>query len=442
MAMVGELASTGEGAPPRSLHRPLGTTPSHIRSERWSRWLDPLLAHLVVALVALVGIGGATRVMQAGLACPDWPLCYGSLLPGGQMNLQVFLEWFHRLDAFLVGLALIAVLGLALGPARGRWPWLPWMASLCLALVVAQGALGALTVVGLLAAGTVTAHLVTALVLVAVVSATHQALIAGPSLPLAEAIGHPVCAKTITRANGTPAPSAAVIPSRLPGWWLVLLALASLTVLLQCALGGAMASRWAASLCLEAGEGCQWLLRHRFGAWPAASALGLLAFTSLALPSAAHAVRRMAWLPALLVAVQLPLGVLILRLQLSQPLITVTHQLLAALLVALLGALWGRSLAARTPLLTAPSPPSPYVPGLRFPAAPLRPPPPCSPPLFSCSPPTPPPPPRPPPARGPLPSVRARPLWPAAPPRHRHPRCPHWPPSSRWRHAGPSAEGT
>ena len=54
--------------------------------------LAQLSAHLVVALIALVVIGGATRVMEAGLACPDWPLCYGSLLPGRQMNLKVFLE--------------------------------------------------------------------------------------------------------------------------------------------------------------------------------------------------------------------------------------------------------------------------------------------------------------------------------------------------------------
>ena len=69
--------------------------------------LAALSAHLLVALIALVGIGGATRVMEAGLACPDWPLCYGSLLPGQQMNLQVFLEWFHRLDAFVVGMGLL-----------------------------------------------------------------------------------------------------------------------------------------------------------------------------------------------------------------------------------------------------------------------------------------------------------------------------------------------
>ena len=56
--------------------------------------LAQLAAHLVVALVALVVIGGATRVMEAGLACPDWPLCCGTLLPGRQMNLQVFLNGF------------------------------------------------------------------------------------------------------------------------------------------------------------------------------------------------------------------------------------------------------------------------------------------------------------------------------------------------------------
>ena len=36
--------------------------------------LAQLAAHVVVALIALVVIGGATRVMEAGLACPDWPL--------------------------------------------------------------------------------------------------------------------------------------------------------------------------------------------------------------------------------------------------------------------------------------------------------------------------------------------------------------------------------
>ena len=48
----------------------------------------------------LMTLGALVRAHDAGLACPDWPLCFGSFLPGRQMNVQVFLEWFHRLDAF------------------------------------------------------------------------------------------------------------------------------------------------------------------------------------------------------------------------------------------------------------------------------------------------------------------------------------------------------
>lgn len=119
---------------------------SRPRSSEGANWplrLVPLLtAHLVVALVALVAIGGATRVMEAGLACPDWPLCYGVLWPGRQWNLQVFLEWFHRLDAFLVGVALLLLFALSLR-FRTRFPgWLPWTSGLALALVAVQGGWG------------------------------------------------------------------------------------------------------------------------------------------------------------------------------------------------------------------------------------------------------------------------------------------------------------
>ncbi|MFM7268481.1 MAG: COX15/CtaA family protein [Cyanobium sp.] len=288
-----------------------------------------LLAHLVVALIALVAIGGATRVMEAGLACPDWPLCYGTLLPGRQMNLQVFLEWFHRLDAFLVGLALLVVLAFSL-VARARLPrWFPWATSLALLLVAAQGALGAFTVLHLLEAGTVTAHLVTALLLVLVVSASAEAL---------------------------SAPASSSQP--LPPWWPYVLALATVLLLTQCALGGAMASRWASSACLQAGEGCRWLLIHRLGAWPAMAGLGLLGAAALALPAVHRPLARRALAVSLLVPLQATLGVFTLRLQLSQPAITVCHQILAALLVALIGAIWGRTLVALVSARSMPASPS------------------------------------------------------------------------------------
>lgn len=290
---------------------------------RLARLIELLTAHLVVALVALVAVGGATRVMEAGLACPDWPLCYGLLLPGRQMNMQVFLEWFHRLDAFLVGLALLALAGLSL-IRRSHLPgWLTRNAAAALLLVAGQGVLGALTVLQLLSSSLVTAHLTTALLLVALISATDQRL----------------------RFSRLAASQPAVAPS-LPWPWLALVGAAATLVLAQSVLGGLMASRWAADLCLRSGEGCVWLLRHRLGAAPAAVAvLALLPASVLLLPGSPRpGVRLLAVLASVLVVLQLALGVATLRLQLSQPALTVAHQLTAALLIACLAALWGRSL--------------------------------------------------------------------------------------------------
>ena len=107
-------------------------------------------SHSVFALIALIALGGATRVMEAGLACPDWPLCYGSFLPLNHMNLRVFLEWFHRLDAFLVGILILFKFALSIIWKNEIPNWLPKTYSLLLFLVIVQGSFGALTVINLL----------------------------------------------------------------------------------------------------------------------------------------------------------------------------------------------------------------------------------------------------------------------------------------------------
>jgi cytochrome c oxidase assembly protein subunit 15 len=274
-----------------------------------------LASHLVVALVALVAIGGATRVMEAGLACPDWPLCYGRLLPGQQMNLQVFLEWFHRLDAFVVGVALLVLTGASVIWRRRLPGWLPWTAASALVMVAVQGGLGALTVTQLLAAPLVTAHLTTALLLVALTSGLYQRLAMGG------------------RALQAP-----------PVWWLALASIALLLVLAQCLLGGSMASQWAADQCFSSGTGCRWLLAHRQVAMPAALAVLALAATTPLLPQGLGQLPALALAAAGLVGVQVALGIWTLRLQLDAPLVTIAHQLTAALLVGLLAAVLARSL--------------------------------------------------------------------------------------------------
>jgi len=289
-----------------------------------SSWTDPKLSkrlaqlssHLVVALVALVGIGGATRVMEAGLACPDWPLCYGSLLPGGRMNMQVFLEWFHRLDAFVVGVALLVLWAVSIWQRRALPRWVPWLCSGALLLVVIQGGLGALTVLALLPSAVVTAHLAVALLLVALISATSQRLLS---------------------VNQTGA-------SRPPGLWMVLAGISLFAVLAQCLLGGAMATQWAAERCLSSGSDCVWLSAHRHLATVAAAAVAVQACFALLL-KVRGVVCGLSLSAAALVVVQVGLGLSSWHLQLQAPLITVSHQVVAALLVAVLTAGLSREVA-------------------------------------------------------------------------------------------------
>ena len=127
-------------------------------------WMRRLVWKIAIATLLLMAVGSATRVMNAGLACPDWPLCYGQLIPSQQMNLQVFLEWFHRLDAALIGLSTLALVVLSLWFRRSLPNWLPWAALGSLTLILFQGVLGGLTVTQLLRFDIVTAHLGTALI--------------------------------------------------------------------------------------------------------------------------------------------------------------------------------------------------------------------------------------------------------------------------------------
>ena len=56
---------------------------------------------------ALIVVGSVVRTTGSGLACPDWPLCQGRLIPPFQFN--VMIEWTHRLLALLVSLVLLGI---------------------------------------------------------------------------------------------------------------------------------------------------------------------------------------------------------------------------------------------------------------------------------------------------------------------------------------------
>ncbi len=258
------------------------TTPVHPRQT-----LARLCGHLAIAVWLLMGVGCATRVMNAGLACPDWPLCYGHWLPLAQMNLQVFLEWFHRLDAALVGLGLLGLTGLS-------WWWrsqlprgLPGLATVALLLVVVQAGLGALTVTQLLRFDIVTAHLGTALLLFTLLVGLRRAL-SGPIL--------------------------AVDP---------LAAVTSLAIYAQCLLGGLTGSRWALHQCLGGDRLCAVLSSHLWTVVPVSLLVLLLAWKQKDLRLVA------------LLGLQLLLGWGMFRWHLQIEPLTVAHQMTASLLLAL-----------------------------------------------------------------------------------------------------------
>jgi len=227
-----------------------------------------------------------------------------------------------------VGVALLVFVGVGVSLRRRLPTWLPWIACLALALVAFQGALGALTVTHLLASPLVTAHLATALVLVSLVSGLYQRLAMPPKDMAPEVF------------RQSPA---------VPGWWQALAALALVLVFSQCLLGGLMASQWAADQCLASGDACQWLLAHRQLALGAAAGVALMAATAPLLPRGLGHLQGLAFGAIGLVALQIGLGIWTLKLELAVPVVTVAHQLVAALLVALLSAVLARALGPLQP---------------------------------------------------------------------------------------------
>ncbi len=107
--------------------------------------LEHRLAKLAAAATfVLLVIGGTVNPTGSSLACPEPTLvCHGQLFP--PMVGGVFYEHGHRLAAMTVGLLQI-VLTFLLFRRRDRNPGFGKLAWILLGLVIAQGALGAITV--------------------------------------------------------------------------------------------------------------------------------------------------------------------------------------------------------------------------------------------------------------------------------------------------------
>jgi len=125
---------------------------------------------LLGATIGLVVIGVIVRATDSGMGCPDWPLCYGQLIPpttdsGDIIAYKAWLEWIHRAIAALIGLIALSVVAIALRNLKGRRS-LQGASIALLGLVLFQAWLGRQTVLESNSGQSVTAHLASAMAFV------------------------------------------------------------------------------------------------------------------------------------------------------------------------------------------------------------------------------------------------------------------------------------
>ncbi|MFP6639921.1 MAG: COX15/CtaA family protein [Myxococcota bacterium] len=220
-----------------------------------------LLAGLTFCLIVL---GALVRAYDAGLACPDWPLCYGEVIPN--FNLEVAFEWGHRVLAAAISMGLLGLtVALVRHPLkrdrlRGRliWTWL---------VLAIQVVFGALTVWLRLAPWTVSVHLV---------------------------LGNTFCLLLLWTARDLAEESRSVRASEpLPSAFAPLAFAVTLCVFLQMVLGGWVSSNYAGLACTHfpSCNGQQWVptlqglvgvqILHRFNGFLLLAGYGALAWLTL-----------------------------------------------------------------------------------------------------------------------------------------------------------------
>jgi cytochrome c oxidase assembly protein subunit 15 len=262
-------------------------------------------------ILANIMLGALVRAHGAGLACPDWPLCFGDVIP--RFDFKVAWEVSHRYVGWTFGVAYLALgFGVLRDAALRRAAGAVW--GVGIALLVLQGLLGALTVWQLLASWSVTSHLV--------VGNAWNACVLWLGLALHRF------------AAGAPHPA-------VPRLAKLAVALAALFLGFQVALGGLVSSRYAGLACSK-WPSCyddEWFpawgmdnlvglhVHHRANGYLLAAFVGWMAWEARHLPALAGRAR----IALALVFVQMGIGITNVLLQLPVE-ITALHTLFAGAL--------------------------------------------------------------------------------------------------------------
>lgn len=123
----------------------------------------------VAATLVLIAFGGIVRAMEAGLGCPDWPTCHGSLNPPSSLGYGALkLAWIEHSHRLWAAVLIVLIVALAVAAWRSRQPRQVRMVTLWLVpAVLSQAVLGAVVVWLKLDAASVLLHLAGALTVLA-----------------------------------------------------------------------------------------------------------------------------------------------------------------------------------------------------------------------------------------------------------------------------------
>ncbi len=185
-----------------------------------------LIVYSVLIFLNLL-YGPLVRATDSGLACPDWPFCFGKVFP--DFDFKIFMEVGHRFYSMFLGFILIGGTLWTAIVSELRKPFLGYF-LVGILLIISQAALGAFTVLWSLDAATVNLHLLNAILfLLCIVTATLKA----------------THLQKFGNSNVFLSQKALLQRSQIP------LLIAVLLVFFQIILGGRVSSNYAGLACLE-----------------------------------------------------------------------------------------------------------------------------------------------------------------------------------------------